>query len=208
MYRGKANTESNSSLAKVLSEREPRTPEIELELLSATTALLEHEGMSPSKGVPVVVLRLFMRIRIVAPIETRAQLWVAQHLICLVNSRHLFLSLFLGETLFGGLVWVVHLGQLAVSRLDLTLVGVVCNPENLVVVLVLATFERDLRLLHEWVNSIFLPWVCFGRLAKCVNAGFVFFGVKEVLGAIEQAVEGVLVVLKGFLAVFLGFLAI
>jgi hypothetical protein len=50
--------------------------------------------------------------------------------------------------------------------------------------------------------------VRLGGFAEGVDAGFEFFCVQEVLGAVEQAVEGVLVVLEGFLAVFLGLFAI
>ena len=148
-----------------------------------------------------------MRVGVVAAVEARAQLRVVEHLVRLVDARHLLLGVLLGEPLLGRLVRVVQLGQLAVGGFDLPLVGVVRHAEHLVVVLGLAALEGDLRLLHERVDGFFLAGVGFRCLAERVDTGFVFFRGQEVLGAVEEAVEGVLVVLEGFFAVFLGLFA-
>ena len=54
---------------------------------------------------------------------------------------------------------MVKLGELAVGRLDLSLVRVVGDAEDLVIVLRLGTFERDLGFLDEGVDD-----VRFGRV--------------------------------------------
>jgi hypothetical protein len=61
-----------------------------------------------------------------------------------------------------------------------------------------------LGFLHERVDNLVLARVGLRGLAERVDAGFEFFGVEEVLGAVEQAVEGVFVALEGLLAIFLG----
>jgi len=193
-----------------MPEREPRPAKLELELLAtpATTTLVEHKRMAlAAERVPLVLL-LLVRVGVVAAVEAGAQLRVAQHLVRLVDGRHFLLGLLLSEPLLGRLVRVVELGQLAVGGLDLALVGVVGHTDDLVVVFCLATLKGDLGLLHERVDDVVLARVGFGGFAKSVDAGLELFRVQEVLGAVEQAVERVFVVLERFLTILLGLLAV
>ena len=189
-------------------ESRPAPAKLEVELLPAA-ALMEHEGVAvAAEGVPAVLLLLLVRVGVVAAVEARAQLRVAEHLVRLVDGRHLLLGLLLGEALLGRLVRVVQLGQLAVRRLDLALVRVVRHAEDLVVVLCLAALEGDLCFLKERVDDVVLAGVGLGGFAERVDAGFEFLRLGEVLGAVEQAVEGVLVLLERLFAVILGFFAV
>lgn len=142
------------------SSRKPATRPAELELELLAAALLEHKGVTTTaaaaaEGAALLEgVLLLVRVGVVAAVEPRPQLRVAQHLVRLVDARHLLLRLVLAQALLRRLVRVVQLGQLAVGRLDLPLVGVVRDPEHLVVVLGLAALEGYLRLLHQGADHV------------------------------------------------------
>lgn len=194
--------------AATLERKAPAPARPELELL---TALLEHEGVAAAKRMPAEpVLLLLVRVGVVAAVEARAQLRVREHLVRLIDGRHLLLGRLLGEPLLGRLVGVVDLGELAVRRLDLPLVGVVRHPEHLVVVLGRAALEGELGLLEELVGDLALLGRRGGFLG-CLeggDGGVELFGLELGLGAVEEAIEGGLVEGKGFLAVFLDLFAV
>ena len=130
-------------------------PELEVELTATTRAtLLIHEGVPTTEWIPVLLL--FVGVRIIAAIEARTKFWVTKDLICLVDARHLLLGRLLGETLLGGFVWVVLLGELPVGCLDLSLIGVVGYPEDLVVVFGRAALQGNLGFLQERVDDVLL----------------------------------------------------
>ena len=182
---------------------------MELESSSSSgSALLEHEGVATSvaegasvEGVAAVPL-LLVGVGVVAAVEAGAQLGVAQDLVRLVDGRHLLLGRLLGEPLLGRLVRVVLLGELAIGRLDLALVGVVRHAQNLVVVLCLGSLECDLGLLHQRVDHVALVRPALLGLLKRVDAGFVLLGLELHLGLLEKAVEGLRIKRQGLLAVF------
>lgn len=196
----------------VLTKGETTRSELEIELLA--TALLEHEGPSTTtttKGVAlerVTALLSLLRVGVVASIEARPQFGVAQHLVGLVDARHLLLRLLLADARLHRLVGVVHLGHLAVRRLDLSLVGVVGDPEHLVVILCLATLQCNLGFLQQRVDNVFLLGPRFGRLGQRVDAGLELLGLELCLGFVEKTVEGVRIPLQGLLAVDAGLLAV
>lgn len=172
--------------------RETPRPELELELATTRTALLEHERVSATMAEGVSLL-LLVRVGVVTAVETCAQLGIAEDLVCLVNLRHLLLGCLLGETLLGGLVGMMLLGELAVGGLDLAFIGIVGYPEDLVIILVLAALQGNLGFLHEGVDDVLLVWPRFlGRL-EGVDAGFVLLCFELELGLVEETVERVLI---------------
>ena len=191
-------------------ERKAATPaRPELELLAP---LLKHKGVAAAERMPAAepVLLLLVRVGVVAAVEARAQLRVREHLVRLVDGRHLLLGRLLGEPLLGRLVGVVDLGEFAVRRLDLPLVGVVRDPEHLVVVLGRAALEGELGLLEELVGDLALLGRRGGFLGRLEggDGGVEFFGFELGFRAVEEAVEGGFVKGEGFFAVFIGFFAV
>lgn len=133
------------------SATKPTTPKVEL----LTSALLEHEWMTPAERMSTAwEALLLLVVRVVTTIEACTKLWVDENLVCLVDLRHLLLGILLGDSLLGCLVWVVGLGQFAVGRLDLALVGILGDTENLVVVLCLGPSECDLSFPEEAFDQL------------------------------------------------------
>lgn len=199
---------TTAKTAAPLERKAPAPARPELELLAA---LLEHEGVAAAERMPAEsVLLLLVRVGVVAAVEARAQLRVHEHLVRLVDGRHLLLSRLLGEPLLGRLVGVVNLGELAVRRLNLPLVGVVRHPEHLVVVLGRAALEGELGLLEELVGDLALLGGrgCFLGYLEGGDGGVKFFGFELGFGAVKEAIEGGLVEGERFLAVFLRFFAV
>ena len=93
--------------------------EVEPTATATRATLLEHEGVSAAKWISMLLL--FVRVGVIAAIEALTKFWVAEDLVCLVDARHLLLGRLLGETLLGGFVWVVLLGEFPVGCLDLSL---------------------------------------------------------------------------------------
>lgn len=166
--------------------------------------------MSAAEWVSLVKALLLVRIGVVAAVEARAQFRVAEHFIRLVDARHLLLGILLGETLLGGLVRVVLLGQLAVGGFDLSLISVVWDADDLVVVFCFAAFECNLGITQKLVGKAALGfgWCGFLCLLERVDGSIIIFGVKLGLALMEKTVERVLVEGQGFSAVFLGLFAV
>ena len=90
------------------------------------------------------------------------------------------------------------------------LVGVVRDSEHFVVVLGRTALEGELGLLEELVGDLALLGRRGGFLGRLEggDGGVELFGFELRLGAVEEAVERVLVKGEGFFAVFLGFFAV
>jgi len=182
-----------------MTKREPPT-KLELEVLRPATrpALLEHERPPTAERVPAPLLErvlLLVRVGVVAPVEPRPQLRVGEHLVRLVDGLHLPLGLLLGQPLLGGLVRVVHLRQLPVGGLDLALISVARHAQDLVVVLCLGALERHLGFPKEGVDRLveLLVLARFFSLVEGVDGGFEVLGFGLDAGAVEEAVDRVLV---------------
>ncbi|KAI6769465.1 hypothetical protein HG531_010569 [Fusarium graminearum] len=110
------------------------------------------EGVALLEWVP----GCFLRVRVIAVVETRSQFGIAKYFICFVDAGHLLLSILLGNTLLSSLVRVEDLGLFAVGRLDLAFVGIVFDTKDLVVVLCFAALQSDMSLVKDGVDLVFL----------------------------------------------------
>lgn len=89
----------------------------------------------------------FVVVGIIASVEACPKFLIRKNLIRLVNSGHLLLSFFFGNTLRSGFIRVVFFSQLAISAFDCSVVCVTANTKDFVVVLLLGSFQQDMRFL-------------------------------------------------------------
>lgn len=169
--------------------------------------MLEHELLAERVAVEGVPL-LLLRVGVVAAVETRPELGVAEDLVRLVDGGHLLLRLLFGEAALVGLVRVVQLGQLAVGRLDLPLVGVARHAQHLVVVLGLAALELNAGLLEQLLDQVAPFRGQLRRLLERPDGGLVVLGLFLRLGLVQETVHRVLVQFDRLLAVLLRLFAV
>lgn len=146
------------------------------------------------KRIPLLTLLI---VRIVSAIKPRPELRIAEHLIRLVDLRHLLLGLLLRDALRGRFVRVVLSYQFAVDVLDGAIVCVAGNAEHFVIIFLFRALELDVRLVEHLGDVGGAAVVFFGRV-EGGDGGVVVLGVELALGLGEEAMQRLGVEGEGF----------
>lgn len=164
---------------------------MEFEVGLRATFLMKHEWMASAKWTSFKWVGPLLGVWVVTSIESCTELCVAEHFVRLVNGCHFLFGFVLVNSTVNRFVRVVLFRGFSIRRLNLLLISIVGNAENLIVILSLATFERNLSLVQDGVNLILLIWSDLCGLLKCLYCSLKILLFEKSLAPIDKTPKGI-----------------